>query len=62
VTLKMLEGYPCVTSIHGVVGDGYSGDGQVVDYTFSDISFPQTLPDWYFDPKTYPQHDGDAPT
>jgi hypothetical protein len=61
VTLKMLDGYPCVTSIHGVVGDGYSGDGQVVDYVFSDISFPATLPDWYFDPKTYPAHDADAP-
>jgi hypothetical protein len=61
VTLKMIDGYPCVTSIHGVVGDNYSGDGQVVDYVFSDISFPATLPDWYFDPKTYPAHDADAP-
>ena len=62
VTLEMIDGYPCVTSIHGVVQDGYNGDGQIVDYTFSDISFPTTLPDWYFQPKTYPQHDGDAPT
>jgi len=62
VTLKTIDGYPCVTSIHGVVGDGYSGDGQVVDYVFSDISFPATLPDWYFDPKTYPAHDADAPS
>jgi hypothetical protein len=62
VTLKMIDNIPCVTSIHGVVGDGYSGDGQVVDYVFSDISFPATLPEWYFDPKTYPQHDDDAPT
>jgi hypothetical protein len=44
------------------VGDGYSGDGQVVDYVFSDISFPSTLPEWYFDPKTYPQHSDDAPS
>jgi hypothetical protein len=62
VTLKTIDGYPCVTSIHGVVGDGYSGDGQVVDFAFTDISFPTTLPEWYFEPKTYPQHDGDAPT
>ena len=64
VTLKMIDGYPCVTAIHGVVGDGFSGDGQVVDYTFTDITFPPTLPDWYFDPKTYPKHtddNGDAP-
>jgi hypothetical protein len=66
VTLKPIDGIPCVTSIHGVVGDGYSGDGQVVDYTFSDISFPATLPDWYFDSKQYRDHDSehanDAPT
>jgi hypothetical protein len=63
VTLKTIDGFPCVTAIHGVVGDGYSGDGQVVDYVFSEISFPTTLPAWYFDPKTYPQHNGgDAPT
>jgi hypothetical protein len=61
VTLQMIDNVPCVTSIHGVVGDGYSGDGQVVDYTFTDISFPATLPEWYFEPKTYPQHDADAP-
>ena len=62
VTLKTIDNVPCVTSIHGVVGDGYSGDGQVVDYVFSDISFPASLPSWYFDSKTYPQHDADAPT
>jgi hypothetical protein len=62
VTLNMIDGYPCVTAIHGVVGDNYSGDGQVVDYVFSDISFPATLPDWYFDPKTYPDHTDDNGT
>ncbi len=62
VTLTTIDDIPCVTAIHGVVGDGYSGDGQVVDYTFTDISFPDTLPAWYFDSKTYHEHDGDAPT
>jgi len=61
VTLQMIDNIPCVTAIHGVVGDGYSGDGQVVDYTFTNITFPATLPEWYFEPKTYPQHDDDAP-
>jgi hypothetical protein len=61
ITMGNLAGIPVVTAIHGVVGDGYSGDGSVVDYTFTDISFPQTLPDWYFDPKTYAAHMKDLP-
>jgi hypothetical protein len=31
------------------------------DYRFSDISFPQLLPDWYFHPETYGAHAQDAP-
>jgi hypothetical protein len=61
VTMGMLQGFPIVTDIHGVVGDGYTGDGSTVDYTFRDVSFPKTLPDWYFDPKQYAQHANDAP-
>jgi hypothetical protein len=61
ITMGMLEGHPVVTDIHGVVGDGYSGDGTTVDYTFRDISFPDTLPDWYFDAKQYAAHQTDAP-
>jgi len=56
IKIAMLQGTPIVTDIHGIVGDNYSGDGQVVDYTFRNISFPPTLPDWYFDPKTYGSH------
>jgi hypothetical protein len=61
ITLGMLEGRPVVTDIHGVVGDGYSGDGSTVDYAFRDIQFPASLPDWYFDSRTYKSHDADAP-
>jgi hypothetical protein len=32
------------------------------DYTYDDISFPQSLPDWYFDPKTYYQRFREAPS
>jgi hypothetical protein len=62
VTLGMLEGMPVVKTIHGVVGDGYQGDGSIVDYTFRDITFPATLPVWYFDPKTYAQHEAEEPS
>jgi hypothetical protein len=56
-----LEGVPIINHIHGIVGGGYDGDGATVDYDYNDIVFPQTLPEWYFDPKTYAQHVADAP-
>lgn len=62
VTLGILDGVPVVKTIHGVVGDGYQGDGTVLDYTFRDIAFPTTLPAWYFDSRTYAQHEADEPS
>jgi hypothetical protein len=59
--MGMVQGIPVVTDIHGVVGDGYSGDGSTVDYLFRDISFPATLPDWYFDAKTYSANEANEP-
>src|ERR1035437_10190824 len=56
ITMGVVQGYPVVTNLHGVVGGGYTDDGQIVDFTFTDIAFPRTLPDWYFDPRTYAQH------
>ncbi|MBC5799628.1 MAG: hypothetical protein GIW94_06575 [Candidatus Eremiobacteraeota bacterium] len=61
ISLAMLDGRPVVTDIHGVVGDGYTGDGATVDYTFRDIAFPATLPAWYFDAHDYAEHVADAP-
>jgi hypothetical protein len=72
--LALLDGVPVVTSIHGVVGNAYgsdgklatgndyAGDGKIVDYTFTKISFPATLPDWYFDAKQYAQHEKELPS
>jgi hypothetical protein len=57
----MYEGIPVITKIHGVVYGGYDGDGQTVDYTFKDLVFPQTLPDWYFNAREYAQHANEAP-
>ncbi len=61
VKLGNLQGTPVVTDIHGTVGDGYAGDGTIVDYRFRNIAFPATLPDWYFDPSQYARHADDAP-
>ena len=56
-----VQGHPVMTKIHGVVTGGYSGDGQKVDYTFTNITFPSSLPNWYFDPRDYASHLNDAP-
>ncbi len=61
ITVGMLDGTPIVTDIHGTVGDGYAGDGTIVDYKFRNISFPATLPSWYFSSKEYASHADDAP-
>lgn len=66
-TVVLQQGVPVVTAIHGLVGstadgDDYSGDGKTVDFVFKDIKFPSTLPDWYFDARSYARHQNDAPT
>ncbi len=61
ITVGMLDGTPIVTDIRGTVGDGYADDGQVVNYAFRNISFPATLPAWYFDTRAYATHGDDAP-
>jgi hypothetical protein len=66
LTMGTVDDIPVVTRIHGVAGydkDGlaYQDDGKVVDYTFTDIQFPATLPDWYFDPRQYGGHTNEFP-
>lgn len=61
-TMGMVQGIPVVTDLHGVVGGGYDDDGKDVDYQFRDITFPATLPDWYFDARTYAQHANNGPS
>ncbi len=62
ITMGVVQGIPVVTDIHGVVGGGYAGDGQEVDYKFNDITFPKSLPEWYFDQRQYAQHLKQAPS
>lgn len=61
LTLGHVDGILVVTDIHGVVGDDYEGDGKIVDYTFRNIKFPTTLPDWYFNARMYGGHTTDVP-
>lgn len=72
--LGYLNGYVVITHLDGVVlpieqrdrnGNvserAYDGDGQTVTYDFEDITFPESLPSWYFDPHEYGSHVADAP-
>ena len=61
IIMGMLQGRPVVTDIHGDIGDNYVGDGEHVEFHFTDIAFPDSLPSWYFDPHTYALHKDDAP-
>lgn len=61
ITMGNVDGHPVVTSLHGIVGGGYHDDGKDVDYIFSDIKFPASLPGWYFDPRSYAAHLQEAP-
>ncbi len=68
ISMGQVDGIPVVTNIHGIVGanlrnpnDIYVDDGKVVDFTFREIKFPKSLPDWYFNSREYAQHKSDAP-
>jgi hypothetical protein len=62
ILMGAVDGVPVVTDIHGEVGDNYDGDGKNVDFHFRDIKFPDAMPAWYFDAKTYHSHEDDAPS
>jgi hypothetical protein len=65
VTLGWMNDMPVVTHIHGTptleTDAEYLGRDATVDYDFNDITFPASLPDWYFDPRSYAAHANDAP-
>jgi hypothetical protein len=58
IDLQMLGGRPTLKTIHGRTGEGFDSE---VTYIYRDISFPATLPDWYFAPATYGAHVAAAP-
>jgi hypothetical protein len=61
ITMGHVDGHLVVTHIHGDILDNYQGDGKKVEFEFNDIQFPATLPDWYFNPRTYAAHLAEAP-
>jgi hypothetical protein len=66
VDLGWQHDMPVVTHIHGTptyqADSEYLGRDATVDYDFTDIHFPASLPAWYFDPSSYAQHVDDAPS
>ena len=66
VTLGWMNNMPVVTHIHGTPTYSqdaeYLGRDATVDYDFNDITFPSSLPAWYFDPRSYAQNTNDAPS
>lgn len=66
VTLGWMNNMPIVTHIHGTPtyeqDAEYLGRDATVDYDFNDITFPASLPDWYFDKHSYAQHINEAPS
>jgi hypothetical protein len=65
VTLDWMNAMPIVTHIHGTPtyqrDSDYLGRDATVDYDFTNITFPATLPDWYFDPWSYAGNVENAP-
>jgi len=65
VTLGWMNGMPIVTHIHGTPtyqqDADYLGRDATVDYDFTDITLPNGLPEWYFDPRSYAQNVANAP-
>lgn len=73
-TLGYLEGYVVITHVDATVlprkersgaeiadfGDE-TGDADSLSIDFKDITFPASLPAWYFDPSQYGSHQADAP-
>jgi hypothetical protein len=67
IALGAVDGIPVVTRIRAQAGSDRNGqpyrdDGRDVELTFSAITFPPALPDWYFDPTRYGAHQHDLPS
>lgn len=51
---------PVIRTIHAE-SDGPELGDEESEYHFDAIAFPDSLPDWYFEPRTYRSHIADAP-
>jgi hypothetical protein len=63
MTFALVNGRELITHIHSRANfdEQPGGAGFDVDYDFSDVAFPTTLPDWYFQPASYGAHVSEAP-
>lgn len=63
LSFALVNGCEAITHIstRASFDDQPGGDGLSVDYAFSDVTFPKTLPDWYFQPRSYGEHVSEAP-
>jgi hypothetical protein len=63
MTFALVNGRETIAHIHARANfdDRPGGAGLDVDYDFSDVTFPTTLPDWYFQPGSYRAHISEAP-
>jgi hypothetical protein len=65
ITLGWMDNMPMVEHIHGTptyqADAEYLGTDATVDYDFTNITFPQSLPEWYFDPRAYAENVANAP-
>ena len=63
LTWGVVNGRPVITHIHtrADFDEDTPPDGLEIDYDFSEIAFPASLPDWFFEPPLYGVHFEDAP-
>lgn len=63
LTWAVVNGRPLITHIHtrADFDNDTPPDGVDIDYDFSEIAFPSTLPDWFFEPPLYGAHLQQAP-
>lgn len=63
IAFTLVGGRETITHVHSRANFDTEpdGDGFDVDYEFSDVTFPATLPDWYFQPQSYGAHVSEAP-
>jgi hypothetical protein len=58
------EGAPAIVSVASIANGSVATDASAspsVHYRFEDVTFPASLPDWYFEAYTYAKHVGEAP-
>lgn len=63
MTFAIVNAHVAITHIHARANfdEQPGGAGSDVDYDFSDVAYPASLPDWYFQPNLYGAHIAEAP-